>query len=112
LLFVEDLVLLAPSQQGLQHSLVRLSVAHDQAGMKISNKNNQIFCLSRYPRQCSESHYTYGRGKEIHAGIGKADVVLRELYRLVITQRELPNTAKLSAFQLVFVPILNHGYTS
>ena len=38
--------------------------------------------------------------------IGKANAVLRELYRSVLTKRELWSTAKLSALKLVFVPIL------
>jgi len=35
------------------------------------------------------------RNKEIDTRIGKANVVLRELYRSVFTKRELSNTAKL-----------------
>ena len=36
------------------------------------------------------------RNEEIDTGIGEANVVLRELYRSVVTKRELTNTAKLS----------------
>jgi len=35
-------------------------------------------------------------GRQIDTGIGEANVVLRELYRSVVTKRELTNTAKLS----------------
>jgi len=41
--------------------------------------------------------------------IGKADAVLRELYRSMVTKRELLNTAKLSVFKSVFVPALTCG---
>jgi len=35
------------------------------------------------------------RNREIDTGIGKANAVLRELYRSVVTKQELSNTAKL-----------------
>jgi len=44
--------------------------------------------------------------------IYKANAVLRELYRFVISKRELSNTAKLSVFKVVFVPIFNYDYES
>jgi len=50
--------------------------------------------------------------EEIDTRIGKANAVLRELYRSVVTKRELSNTAKLSVFKLVFVPILTYGHES
>ena len=37
------------------------------------------------------------------------NAVLRELYRSVVTKRELSNTAELSVFKSVFVPILTYG---
>ena len=40
--------------------------------------------------------------------IAKANAVLRELYRSVVTKREVPNTAKLSVFKSVFVPIFTY----
>jgi len=52
LLFAYDLVLLAPSEQGLQHALDRFSAACDHAGMKISNKNTEVLRLSRNPSRC------------------------------------------------------------
>jgi len=39
------------------------------------------------------------RNKEIDTRTGNASVVLRELYRSVVTKRELSNTAKLLAFK-------------
>ena len=44
--------------------------------------------------------------------VGKANAVLREFYRSVVRKRELSNTAKLSVFKLVFVPILTYGHES
>jgi len=43
---------------------------------------------------------------------GKANAVLRELYRSVVTKWELSNTAKLSVFILFFVPMLRYGHES
>jgi len=44
--------------------------------------------------------------------IGKANPVLPELYRSMVTKRELSNTAKLSVFKSVFVSILTYGHES
>jgi len=44
--------------------------------------------------------------------IGKANAVLRELYRYVVTKPELVNTAKFTVFKSVFVPILTYGHES
>jgi len=41
--------------------------------------------------------------KEIDTQTGKVNPVLRELYRSVVTKRELSNTVKLSVFKSVFV---------
>ena len=50
--------------------------------------------------------------EEIDTRIGKANAALCELYRSVVTKRELLNTEKLSVFKLVFVPILIYGHDS
>jgi len=50
------------------------------------------------------------QSKEIDTRIGKASAVLRELDRSVVTKWELSNTAKLSIFKSVFVPILTYGH--
>jgi len=49
---------------------------------------------------------------EIDTRVGKANTVLRELYRSVATKRELSNTATLSVFKSIFVPILTYGHES
>ena len=52
---------------------------------------------------------TDGRqNKELNVQIGKANTVLCEPYRSVVTKRELWNTTKLSVFKSVFVPILTY----
>ena len=50
--------------------------------------------------------------EEVDTRIGKANAVLRELYRSVVTKRELSNTAELSVFKSVYVPILTYGHES
>jgi len=44
--------------------------------------------------------------QDMDTRIGKANAFLRDLYRSVAPKRELSNTAKLSVFKSVFVPIL------
>ena len=46
--------------------------------------------------------------EEAHGWIAKANAVLHELYRSVVTKRELPNTANLSIFKSVFAPFLTY----
>ena len=50
--------------------------------------------------------------EEIDTRIGKANAVLPELYRSVVTKREHSNTAKLSVFKLVCVPVPPYGHES
>jgi len=52
------------------------------------------------------------RNKDIETRIGRANVVLPGLYCSVVTKRELSNTAKLSVYKSVFVPILPCGLES
>jgi len=42
LLFADDLILLASSQQSIQHALDRFCAACDRARMKISTKNTEV----------------------------------------------------------------------
>jgi len=52
------------------------------------------------------------QNKKIDTRIRKANAVLRELYRSVVTNREISNTAKLLVFKPVVVsaPICRHEY--
>ena len=52
------------------------------------------------------------RNKEIDTRIGQANAVLPELCRSMVTKREFPNTADLSVFKSVFVPILTYVHES
>jgi len=131
LLFADGLVLLASSQQSRQHALDRFSGACDRAGMKINTTNTEVLYLSTNSRQCMlqvsgntlqqvEKFKHLGvvfasngrRSKEIDSRIGKANAVLRELYRCVVTNRELSNTTKLSVSKSVFVLTLTCGHGS
>jgi len=86
LLFLNDLVLLASSEQGVQHVLDRFSAACNQAGMKISAKKRDVMYLQK-PRAgyAASSQYlgvmvftSDGRwNKEIDTRIGEANVFLR-----------------------------------
>ena len=49
LLFADNLVLLASSKSGLQHTLNRFAAAFDIAGMKISTFQTEILHLTRNP---------------------------------------------------------------
>jgi len=100
--------------------------------MKISTTVKRLrLCLSRRPRQCIphvsgntlqqvESSKYLGmvfssdgsRNKDIDTRIGKANVVLCELYCSVVTKREISMTAKLLVFKSVFVPILSKEQTA
>jgi len=97
--------------------------------MTISTKNTEVLRLSTNPRQCMRQvsgntlqqvemfkylgmvFTSHGmRSEEIDTRIGKSNAVLRKLHRSVATKRELSNTAKLSVFKPVFVPILTYGH--
>ena len=53
LLFADDLVLLADSESGLQHTLDSFAAACDTAGMKISTVKTEVLHISRNTAQCS-----------------------------------------------------------
>ena len=127
LLFADDLVLLASSQQHLQHALGQFSAAHNWARMKIATKKQGIICLSRSRKKpkavyAANEQQCTARGGEVQVPWGgtyewrkakrKDNTVLHELYRSVVTKWELSNTTKLSLFKLVFVPILTYGHES
>ena len=71
LLFADDLVLLASSQQCLQHALDRFSAACDRAGRKIYTKYTEVLslCKPKAVYAASEWHYT-GGGEEVQAPRG------------------------------------------
>jgi len=50
--------------------------------------------------------------EEIDTLIGQANAVLRVVYSSLVTKPELSNTANLSVFKSVFVPIFTYGHDS
>ena len=50
--------------------------------------------------------------EELGTRIGKASAVMQALDCSVVMKRELSNTAKLSTFKAVFVPILDYDHES
>ena len=114
LLFADDLVLLASSEQGFQHAFDRLAAVWYQMGITISTKIPR-YCVSpenqasarcnEAATHCSRSRrsnnlghklFTITESGENGTPIGKANTDLRELYRSVATKRQSCNTAKLS----------------
>ena len=106
----------------LQHALDRFSAAWEKY-------RGRLLCLSSNPMQCMRQVsgntlqqvekfkylgvvFTSGgrRSEEIDIRVGKANAVLREFYWSVVRKRELSNTAKLSVFKSVVVPILTYGH--
>ena len=131
LLFADDLVLLASTESGLQHSLSSFAAACNTAGMKISTKKTEVLHLSRKPDQCNlqvdgvtlkqVEKFKYlgvtftndGRqDAEIDVRTGKASTVMRALQHSVVMKRELSKKAKMSVFKAIFVPILTYGHES
>ena len=109
LLFADDVVLLAPSSQDLQHVLGRFAAECEAAGMKISTSKFETMALDRKKVACSlrvggeflpqvEDLKYFGvlftsEGKmerEIDRRIGAAAAVMRLLYRSVMVKRVEP----------------------
>uniref|UniRef100_A0A671X7J4 Reverse transcriptase domain-containing protein n=1 Tax=Sparus aurata TaxID=8175 RepID=A0A671X7J4_SPAAU len=129
LLFADDVVLLAPSNQDLQHALGRFAAECEAAGMRISTSKSEAMVLDRKKVACSlrvggeflpqveEFKYlgvlftSEGRmEREIDRRIGAAAAVMRSLYRSVVVKRELSRKAKLSIYQSIYVPTLTYGH--
>ena len=124
LLFVIDLILLASFESGLQYALNGFAAACNIAGMKISTSKTEVLRLSRNAAQCSlqvggaslkqmekfKYHGTEftsdGGQEELDVRSDKATAVMRALHHSVILKRERSRKAKLSLFNLIFVPIL------
>ena len=128
-LFANDLVLLTWSEWELPQILYQYSAAYDQVGMKICTTKILALCLCKKPGHCNlkSSGNKISAGRDVHGfglvstsdgrqnrkidrRIGKAKTVQREVYRSVVTKRELSNTANLTVFTSIFVPILNYGH--
>uniref|UniRef100_A0AAV2JL93 ribonuclease H n=1 Tax=Knipowitschia caucasica TaxID=637954 RepID=A0AAV2JL93_KNICA len=129
LLFADDVVLLAPTNQDLQHALGRFAAECEAAGMRISTSKSEAMVLDRKKVPCplqvggevlpqvEEFKYlgvlftSEGRMEhEIDRRIGAACAVMRSLYRTVVVKRELSRKAKLSIYRSIFVPSLTYGH--
>ena len=114
LLFADDLVLLDPTQNGLQQALDRFSDACSGAVLEISTTKTETMCLFRLPQQCSlridgvpqkqlEKFKYLGvsftsdsrQNSKLNIRVGKASAVMRQLHRSVVLKRELCARAKL-----------------
>ncbi|MEJ4486828.1 reverse transcriptase family protein [Enterococcus faecium] len=129
LLFADDVVLLAPSSQDLQHALGRFATECEAAGMRISTSKSEAMVLHRkqvvcplqvggeFLPQVEEFKYlgvlftSEGRMEhEIDRRIGAAAGVMRSFYRSVVVKKELSRKAKLSIYRSVYVPTLTYGH--
>jgi hypothetical protein len=129
LLFADDVVLLASSNQDLQRALGRFAAECEAAGMRISTSKSEAMVLHRKKvasplqvggeslSQVEEFKYlgvmftSEGRmEREIDRRIGAASAVMRSLYRTVVVKRELSRGAKLSIYRSIYVPTLTYGH--
>ncbi len=129
LLFADDVVVLATSDQDLQHALGRFAAECEVVGMRISASKSEAMVLSRkrvaFPLQVGgvllpqveEFKYlgvlftSEGRmEREIDRRIGAASAVMRSMYRSVVVKKELSRKAKLSIYRSIYVPTLTYGH--
>ncbi|XDV14816.1 hypothetical protein PO909_014999 [Leuciscus waleckii] len=129
LLFADDVVVLAPSDQDLQHALGCFATECEAAGMRISASKSEAMVLSRkrvacplqvggeFLPQVEEFKYlgvlftSEGRmEREIDRRIGAASAIMRSMYRSVVVKKELSCKAKLSIYQSIYVPTLTYSH--
>ncbi|KAK0145403.1 Actin-binding LIM protein 3 [Merluccius polli] len=113
----------------LQLSLDRFAAECEAAGMRISTSKSESMVLNRKRVECTlrvgdeilpqveEFKYlgvlfmSEGRmEREIDRRIGAASAVMRTLHGSVVVKRELSRKAKLSIYQLIYVPALTYGH--
>ncbi len=129
LLFADDVVVLATSDQDLQHALGRFAAECEAAGMRISASKSEAVVLSQKrvasPLQVGgvllpqvvEFKYlgvlftSEGRmEREIDRRIGAASAVMRSMYWSVVVKKELSHKAKLSIYRSIYVLTLTYGH--
>ncbi len=129
LLFADDVVVLATSDQDLQHALGLFAAECEAVGMRISASKSKAMVLSRKRVACplqvggvllpqvEEFKYlgvlftSEGRmEREIDRRIGAASAVMRSMYRSVVVKKELSCKAKLSIYRSIYVPTLTYGH--
>ncbi|KAK3528884.1 hypothetical protein QTP70_012076 [Hemibagrus guttatus] len=125
LIFADDVVLLAPSSLDLQHALGRFAAECEAAGMRVSTSmvldQKKVACTLQVGGevlpQVEEFKYlgvlftSEGRmDREIDRRIGAAAAVMRSMYRSVVVKKELSRKAKLSIYQVIYIPTLTYGH--
>ncbi|KAK3567029.1 hypothetical protein QTP86_008977 [Hemibagrus guttatus] len=117
LLFADDVVLLAPSSQDLQHALGCFAAECEAAGMRVSTPKSEAMVLDQKKVACilqvggelfpqvEEFKYlgvlftSEGRmDREIDKRIGAVAAVMWSMYRSVVVKKELSQKAKLSIY--------------
>ncbi|KAK3542732.1 hypothetical protein QTP70_000089 [Hemibagrus guttatus] len=112
LLFADDVVLLAPSNQDLQHALGHFAAEREAARMRVSTSKSEAMVLDRKKVACTlqvgweflpqveEFKYlgvlfmSEGRmDRGIDRWIGATAVVMRSMYRSVVVKKELSRKA-------------------
>ena len=129
LLFADNVVLLAPSSQDLQHVLGWFAAECEAAGMRISTSKSEAMVLDQKKVACSlrvggeflpqvgEFKYlgvlftSEGRiERETDRRIGAAAAVMRSLYQSVMVNRELRRKAKRLIYWSIYVYTLTYGH--
>uniref|UniRef100_A0A8C9VV72 ribonuclease H n=1 Tax=Scleropages formosus TaxID=113540 RepID=A0A8C9VV72_SCLFO len=129
LLFADDVVLLASSNQDLQCALEKFAAECEAAGMRISTSKSETTVLSWKKVDCplrvrgellpQVEEFKYlgvlftSEGKmerQVDRRIGAASAVTRSLYRSVVVKKELSRKAKLSIYRSIYVPTLTYGH--
>jgi exonuclease III len=130
LLFADDVAKLATTRTDLQKAIDRFNDECNASGMKISVSKTQAMTISRIPHESGNLSVSGAPltevekfkylgvtftcdGKwdtELTTRIGAAAGVLRQLYRTVVTKRELSTKTKLSIYKSVYRPILTYGH--
>ncbi|KAL0194436.1 hypothetical protein M9458_012732, partial [Cirrhinus mrigala] len=114
LLFADDVVLLASSNQDLQRALGRFAAQCEAAGMGISTSNRKrVACPLQVGGESLPQVEEFNEGRmerEIDRRIGAASAVMRSLYQSVVVKKELSCKAKLSIYRSIYVPTLTYGH--
>ncbi|KAK3519761.1 hypothetical protein QTP70_003904 [Hemibagrus guttatus] len=128
LLFADDVVLLAPSSQDLQHALGWFAAVCEVTWMRISTSKSKVMVLNRKKVACplqvggeflpqvEEFKYlrvlftSEGRMEcEIDRRISAAAAVMRSMYQSVVVKKELSQKVQLLIYQSIYVRTLTYG---
>jgi len=131
LLFADDLVILASSEDDLQRALDRFAAECELAEMRVSTSKTEVMVLSRRPlsctlhvsgvplRQVKEFKYlgvlftTDGmQDSELDRRINQASCILRELWTTVVGNSRLRLEAKVAVFKSLYRATLCYGHES